>query len=265
MASFLLLAGVWAARRRPARKETRMRRVMSILVLGAATSLAALPAAAGSIEVRLGAFLPRAEGSGLVGSRATASLFSTTSDLFGTTKSDWRGFTGGLEFAGEIAPSLELGVHVDGYSRTLDTSYREFTRPGGREIEQTLELTYVPVGVTLRLIPGDRHAALRPYVGVGADLIFWNYEEFGDFIDFDSANLDIVADAFKADGVQPGFHVTGGLRLRLTDDLSLTGEARYQWAPREVMGHDFAPRAPGLENRLDFNGASFTAGLNLRF
>ncbi len=242
-----------------------MRRVMAILALAAAASLAPREAAAGGIEVRLGAFLPRAEGSGLIGANATDSLFSTTSDLFGTTKSDWRGVTGGIEFAGEIAPSLELGFHVDGYSRTLDTSYREFVRPGEREIQQTLKLTYVPVGFTLRLIPGGRHARLRPYVGVGADLIFWNYEEFGDFIDFDSPDLEIVGDAFEADGVQPGFHATGGLRLGLTDDLSLTAEARYQWAPREVMGDDFAPRAPGLENRLDFNGASFTAGLNLRF
>lgn len=232
-----------------------MRRQMVTLSLATALALVPLQAAAGSVEVRLGAFLPRAD----------SSLFADTADLFGTQKSDWRGFSGGLEFAGELAPNVELGVHVDGYSRSLDTSYREFTRPSGREIQQTLELTMVPVGLTLRLVPGQRHAFVRPYVGGGVDLIFWKYEEFGDFIDFDSANLDIVADAFQSDGVKVGFHAVGGLRLRLSDDFSLTGEARYQFGGRPVMGDDFEARGPGLENKLDLNGASFTAGINLRF
>lgn len=232
-----------------------MRRAIAILSLCAAASVFPLRAEAGSVEVRLGAFLPRAD----------STLFQDTRELFGARKSDWRGFTGGVEFAGQLAPNFELGVHVDGYSRTLDTSYVDFVRPGGREIQQTLKLEMVPVGFTLRIVPGDRRSFVRPYVGLGADLIFWKYREFGDFVDFGSPGLDILADSFRADGVQPGFHATGGVRLRLTYDLSLTAEARYQWAGREKMGDDFAPNAPGLENVLDLNGASFTAGLHLRF
>ncbi len=232
-----------------------MRRMTAFVILGAALSVGSMQAAAGGIEVRLGGFLPRAD----------SSLFDDTADLFGTTKSDWRHVTGGVEFAGNLAPGLELGVHVDGYSRSLDTSYREFTRPSGREIQQTLELTMVPVGLTLRVVPGNRDSFVRPYVGAGVDLVFWNYEEFGDFIDFDSPNLDVVSDAFRSDGVKAGFHVAGGLRLRVSDDLSLTGEARYLFAGRTVMGDDFEARGPGLENKLDLNGAAFTVGLNLRF
>jgi opacity protein-like surface antigen len=228
---------------------------MAILTLGAAAGVFPLQASAGSIEARLGTFLPRAD----------STLFQDTRELFGARKGDWRGFTGGFEFAGRIAPNIELGVHVDAYSKTLDTSYVDYVRPGGREIQQSLKLETVPVGFTLRVIPGDRGSFVRPYVGVGADLIFWKYEEFGDFVDFGSPDLEILPDAFRADGVQPGFHATGGLRLRLTYDLSFTAEARYQWAGREKMGDDFAPNAPGLENVLDLNGASFTAGLHLRF
>lgn len=232
-----------------------MRRTIAILSLGAALAVLPREAAAAGIEVRLGAFVPRAD----------STLFRDADELFGATKSDWVGVTGGVEFAGHVARNVELGVSVDGYSRTLDTSYVDFVRPRGGEIQQTLKLTTVPVGVTLRFISDSRSAVLRPYVGVGADLVYWKYEEFGDFIDFGSPDLDIVADAFEADGVEPAFHVSGGVRFRITYDLSLTAEGRYQWAKEIVMGDDFAANAPGLENRLDLNGASFTVGLNLRF
>ncbi len=232
-----------------------MRRTSAILILSAAAGAWAGAAHATGLEVRLGGFFPRAQ----------STLFDDTTELFTASRDDWRGFTGGVEFSAGLSSNIELGVHVDGYSRTLDTEYREFERPGKRPILQSLKLTTVPLGVTLRMVGGHENAALRPYVGVGADLIFWEYEEFGDFIDFDSPDLDIVADAFRAEGVQPGFHAAGGLRLRLSYDLSLTAEGRYQWAQREVMGDDFAPRGPGLENELDLNGASFTIGLRLRF
>ncbi len=31
------------------------------------------------------------------------------------------------------------------------------------------------------------------------------------------------------------------------------------------MGDDFAPNEPGLVNRIDLSGASFTVGLHVRF
>lgn len=231
------------------------RRAMAILTLGV---LAALPATvrASSLELRIGGFFPRAD----------SNLFRDDSDLYTVTKSDWQGVYGGAEFSFTPSDHVELGISLDGYGRTVDTNYRDYTRESGSEIQQSLRLTLVPLGATLRFFPADRYATVSPYVGIGPDLVFYKYEEFGDFIDFQSPGpgLDIVADHFRSDGARPGFHVTGGLRVRLGHDFSVLGEGRYQWA-KATLGDDFSAQ-PGQDAlRLDMSGWSAVVGLSIRF
>jgi len=117
----------------------------------------------------------------------------------------------------------------------------------------------MPVGLSLRVLPLDRFAPVQPYVTVGGDVIFYQYEEFGDFIDFFSRNLDISSDSFKSDGAAFGGHAAAGLRVPLGHDFAITGEVRYQFAQKKQMGDDFR------NNRLDLNGPSATLGVRLRF
>ena len=226
------------------------------LALVIAGVLAGVPATAGaaSVQLRLGGFMPAAD----------SNLFRDDSILYTVEKSDWDGFTIGGEFSFEPREHLELGIHVDGYDERVDTFYRDYTRPSGQEILQSLKLTLVPTGVTLRFLPRSRYATVSPYVGVGGDMIWYKYEEFGDFIDFQSPELDIVPDHFIADGWEPAVHVVGGLRVRLGHDFSVIGEARYQWADDELED-DFFPQ-PGQDAlRLDMSGLSVVVGLSLRF
>jgi hypothetical protein len=174
-------------------------------------------------------------------------------------KSDWTGFTGGVEYSGRIARNLELGVHVDGYSRSLDTVYRAYTDETGRDIPQTLKLEIVPVGFTLRFVAGSRRSTIVPYLGVGADLYYWSYEEFGSFIDFDDPDLAIIDDAFYSNGVTGGGHVVAGLRVHLNHDVSMTGEGRYNWAPTDDMEDDFRSL------QVDLSGWSATVGVRIEF
>jgi hypothetical protein len=243
------------------------RRAIAVLSLGL---LAALPATAGasSLELRIGGFFPRTD-SNLF--RDDAQLYMIPGqpcpplpDSPCLTRSDWQGVYGGAEFSLNPSDHVELGFHLDGYGRRLDTSYRDYTRPSGGEILQSLKLTLVPLGATLRLFPIDRDATVSPYVGVGPDLVFYKYEEFGDFIDFADPELTIRADDFVSDGVRPGFHVTGGLRVRVGHDFSILGEGRYQWA-KGTLGDDFSAQ-PGQDAlRLDMSGFSAVVGLSIRF
>ncbi|HLA76018.1 MAG TPA: hypothetical protein VJU18_00405 [Vicinamibacteria bacterium] len=212
--------------------------------------LAGVPASglAGGIEVRGGGFAPRAQ----------SNLFSDVSELYNVDKKDWAGGSGGIEFSMKLVPNLELGFHVDGYHRTLDSHYRDYTRDSGREISQALELSVVPVGVSLRLVPTSRHARLAPYATVGADLFYYRYEEYGEFIDFHTPGLDISSDSFISEGVAPGFHVAGGLRVPIGPVFAFTGEVRYQWAKTD-MPDDFR------ENKIDLSGAGVTLGMLFRF
>lgn len=225
-----------------------MRRVLAVLTL---CVVAGLPsrAAAGGLDLRIGGFAPRAD----------SVLFEDDSRLYTVDKGDWRGLYGGVEYSFGVGEKLELGFHVDGYSRTVNTTYRDFTRPSGREIAQSLKFESVPVGLTLRFVPRPGRGEVTPYFGVGADLVVWNYEEEGDFIDFFDDDRPVFGDHFVANGTTPGFHAVAGLRVPVSDDFSIVGEVRYLWAEAD-MGDDFRG-----ENRIDLSGPSATIGVNIRF
>ena len=219
---------------------------------------------ASGLELRLGAFFPRAQ----------SNLFDDVNELFtpdsradectqdfcpGVQKSDWIGLYGGGEYSFNLARQVEMGVSVDVYSREIHTSARSDTREDGSEIRQDLRLTFVPVGLSFRFLPLDRRAAVQPYLTVGGDLFYYQYEERGDFIDFFDDDRPISFDAFESDGVVFGGHAAAGLRVPVGDDFAVTGEVRYQFAPRKQMDDDFSL------NEIDLNGISATIGVRLRF
>jgi len=222
--------------------------------------VAASRAGAGGFDARIGAFFPR----------GNETLFLDDRSLYFVEKSDFYGVYGGAEYNQVLMNNVELGIHLDGYSRTTDTSYRDYVRPDGSEIRQSLHFSQVPLGVTIRFLPTGKSAKIVPYVGGGVDAVFWNYEEYGDFVDFMSPDCGtdlgcpIYADHFKSNGTAFGFHALGGLRVYINRDFAIVAEGRYQWA-EDDMGEDFAPNEPGLINRIDLSGATFTVGVHLRF
>ena len=226
------------------------------------------PSEAGGFELRLGGYFPRAdtgadndlfrdlggvEDVGGAGGCPEVALCG----LFGVRGSDWDTFTGGIELSVELGSFFEAGIRADWSSRTLQTSYLDFVDADGQEIRQTLRLNLVPVGATLRLIPTGPNR-FAPYVAVGADLHYYRYEEFGDFVDFFDEDLPIVDDSFISDGTTFGWHVALGIRVPITYDISLTAEVKRQWAETE-MNDDF------FQNRLDLTGTSATLGFRVRF
>lgn len=234
-----------------------MRRTTALMTMALTTALlgAAAPARAAGLDLRLGAFFPSAE----------SNLFSDAAELyFVDPKKDFQSFTGGIEYNTRLANNVELGFSIDGYDKTWDTSYRDYLHPDGAEIRQTLKLDIVPLGLTLRFVPTGRRTAVAPYLAVGADLFYWRWREYGEFIDFRDPDNPIVADSFQSDGWTGGFHVAGGVRVRASHDFSITAEGRYQRA-KTTMGDDFRATEPGFENEIDLSGWSATMGVHIRF
>ncbi len=240
-----------------------MRRVILSLALPALLIAGASRASASGLDGHIGGFFPRGH----------ETLFSDLNSLYtpnadpahGVQPSDFNGVYGGIEYNTVVAPMIEVGVGFDAYGRSVDTSYRDYTRPDNSEIQQRLKLNIYPLGVTVRVLPTSKHTRIVPYVGGGIDAVFYNYEEFGDFIDFNAPGLDIVSDHFKDNGAAFGVHAVAGLRVYLNRDFAIVGEGRYLWAEKD-MGHDFANTDPTLpRNRIDLSGASFVVGLHVRF
>lgn len=214
--------------------------------------IAAAPVHAGNLDLRMGGFQPRAD------TGAVNDLFRDHSLLYTVEKGDWLGFAGGVQYNAKVAKNVEIGFAIDGYSKTNDTAYREYGGDGDRDILQTLQLDIVPMSFELRLTPTSRRTKLAPWIGAGGDLFYWKYEAYGEFIDFSQRNQPIGVDSFISDGVNFGFHVSGGLRFAVTDDVGIILGARYQWGSAD-MGDDFR------NNKLDLSGATYTAGVNIRF
>jgi hypothetical protein len=226
----------------------RARRLVgTLLATLAVTAMTAVPALASGLDLRAGAFFPRAD----------SNLFRDDSILYFVEKSDWIGFSGGAEFAFNLHEKVELGIHFDGYHRTINTEYRDFEHESGRAITQSLQLSQYPLGVTLRFVPGGRRA-LTPYFGGGVDVVFYEYEEFGDFIDFEDPDLPIIPDHFFSDGSAFGAHVVAGVRIPINYDFAITAEGRYLWSKAD-MGDDFRG------NELDLSGPTAYVGLHISF
>jgi len=207
-----------------------MRRVIAAVFV--ASVLGTVSAHAGSLELRVGGFAPVAD----------STLFLDNEDLFDTRPEDWEGVTAGLEYSWNTGRHTELGLHVDGFGTKLHTSDRHYARESGGEIRQTLELHTAPVGMTFRYVFGRRHSRLRPYIGIGADVVYWEYQEYGAFRDPVTGRV-VEHDEFFADGAVPALHLNLGLRVRLTTDVSLTAEAKFLGAAEPVLGPDRAAAA----------------------
>ena len=229
-----------------------MRRATLSLTL-LALLVASSRAGAGGLDLRIGGYFPR----------GNETLFEDDRSLYFVEKSDFYGVYGGIEYNQVVLDNVELAIHFDGYGRTVDTSYRDYTWDDGSEIRQSLKLSMLPLGVSVRFVPTSKRTKIAPFVGGGVDAIFYDYEEYGDFVCFPPASgtcrfdYDVVADAFEADGTAFGFHALGGLRVYLNRDIAIVAEGRYQWA-EDDMGDDFTLR-------IDLSGWTFTVGAHIRF
>ena len=234
-------------------------------------------AGAQGLDLRIGGFMPRMRDCGIPSSRpAEYTLFQDVCELYAVypddmndfrpvDTTDFDGVYGGIEYNHVVTKNVEAAIHLDGYSETVDTLYRDYERPGnGGDIYQTLRLRTAPLGLSLRFVPTSKRVRIAPYVGGGVDAVFYQYEEWGDFIDFFDPDLAIYGDHFIDDGVAFGLHAFGGLRVYINRDFAVVGEYRYMWSDTD-MGDDFSPNEPGLVNRIDLGGWTWTVGLHVRF
>ncbi len=142
------------------------------------------------LELRVGGFLPKAD----------SILFADSITLYTVQKDDFNGWFGGGEFTANVHPNVELGLAIEGYAKEIPTVYRDYVRPSGKEIQQTLRLQTIPVSAIVRFVPSGRYRKVTPYVGGGITAIVWEYEEFGDFIDFKAKGQPVDFDSFKSEG-----------------------------------------------------------------
>ena len=245
----------------------RLTRVMALALAGVAglvgaadPAIAAPPRDDSSLQFRVGAFFLKGDGE----------FWDDSEDAFTFEPGDLNGPTFGISWVRSVTNHIEFGLNADYSEGSELVAYRDFVDEDDFEILHDVTLRRFPVTMDIRFLPGGRYSVRGsrgqyqvrrpvPYVGVGAGLNFWRYEETGDFLDFDFDPPDIFGETFEESGTALETHVLAGLEVPVGPAWNLMVEGRYSWSDDEFE-EDFE----GL-GELDMTGASVSVGASVRF
>jgi hypothetical protein len=211
---------------------------------------------------------------GIVSVRASWLQPSASSDLFTFVRQqltiDKRDFNrpailgeGGLL----LSPRVDLIGSVEFSRSRVASESRDFVDNQRLPIVQQTDLAMIhaAAGLKLNLLPRGHSVSrlawvprgLVPYVGAGGGVMYYRFQQTGDFVDFQ--DFDVFTDAFRSEGWAPAAHLFGGADVHVWRGVALSLEGRYVWASAD-LGDDFSGFEP-----IDLAGLRLSSGITLVF
>ena len=168
-----------------------------------------------------------------------------------------------------VSSRADVVLGLDYSQASVASEYRDFVDNNRLPIEQTTSLKSLNLTGSIRfaLSPRGREISrlawvpqtVVPYVGAGGGMLWYRFQQVGDFIDALDPDLAVFSDTFTADGWTPSAHVLAGVDVKVYRRLYLTFDGRYMWAAGE-LGQDFQDFDP-----IDLAGFRFGVGINVVF
>lgn len=200
-------------------------------------------------------------------SRAGSDIFDFVEDRLTIDK----GAFNGPAIAADISFSLTRQLDIAGgfqFNRvSLSSEYRDLVDNNFQPITQQTGLKEVDISASVKLAlkPRGREVsrlvwvprAVTPYVGAGGGVLWYEFEQYGDFVDF--VDSSVFADSFRSTGWTPSVHAFGGADIHVYKRLFVTLEGRYLWASAK-LGPDFVDFDP-----IDLAGFRMSAGVNVLY
>ncbi|HUP41439.1 MAG TPA: hypothetical protein VM115_15045 [Vicinamibacterales bacterium] len=209
--------------------------------------------------------------SGWLFARADSELFSFVQRNLTLDRKDFNAPGIGVDVEIAMTPRASIVTGFDFSQASKESEYRDFVDNQRLPIAQTTRLRELNLSGSFKfaLTPRGREISSRawipamatPYVGAGGGLLRYEFLQFGDFIDIDTANLDIFTDTLRSNGWTPSAHVFGGVDVKIWRRMYLSGEARYLWS-NATADADFRDDAI---DALDLAGLKATVGLHYMF
>jgi opacity protein-like surface antigen len=198
----------------------------------------------------------------------------TGGDLFSDVKNQLtlgrRDFTApGMRFdlGFRTAPTWDVVLSVAIARSSANSEFRNFIDNNNQPIQQTTTFQRIPLTVSLKhylTAPGrsvGRYAwvpaRIAPFIGAGAGMTYYKFEQSGDFVDF--TNNNVISRTYTSEDWGFTGHAFAGADITLTPRLALVGEARYSTGHAKVGGS-----FEGFNN-IDLSGLTTTVGLQFRF
>ena len=175
------------------------------------------------------------------------------------------GFSVDGGFAVSPRADVVIGFEMNRVERASE--YRDFVDNRLEPIEQTtgLKTSHIFGSFRYALTPKGREVSRLawipsrtiPYVGGGGGVTYYQFRQFGDFVDFQ--DLSVFAESFRSSGWTPTVHAFGGVDIRLYRGLYGSVQGRYTKAAGK-LGSDFIDFDP-----IDLSGFRVSAGINVLF
>lgn len=194
-------------------------------------------------------------------------IFDFIQEQLTVEKNDFNSMTVAGEVAIHVAERIDLAFGVGFAKSTKRSEFRDWVGGDDLPIEQSTELTRIPITATVKYYLLDRGRSVSslawiparwtPYLGIGGGLISYDFEQVGEFVDFET--FDIFPDLLVSSGKTGTAHLVGGADVSLSPRFLISAEGRYSWASA-AMGQDFS----GFDN-MDLSGFQATVGIGVRF
>lgn len=197
---------------------------------------------------------------------AGSDLFDDVTSQLTLNRRDFSSFTGGAELAVALGSRFDISIEASYARANRMSEFRDFVDNDDRPIEQTTTFERVPLMLNARMYltsPGRSIGKLAwipnsvaPWVGVGGGLMWYHFQQQGDFIDYKT--LNVFSTNFESDKWAGAGQVMGGADFTITPQIAITVDSRYIWA-NGGLTRDFS----GF-NKIDLSGISATVGLTFR-
>ena len=202
-----------------------------------------------------------------VNASAGSELFDFVTDQLTLERSDFNRPAVGIDLSINVAPRLDATMGFEGSKMEKTSEYRKFVDNKLLPIEQTtgFKEQAFSAGVKLALLPAGRRVSryawipskITPYVGAGGGMLRYDFEQFGDFVDF--ADSHVFNSHFRSAGWTPSAYASGGTDVHLFSRVFMSLEGRYTWSSA-TLDKDFVDF-----DAIDLKGFRFGAGFHYAF
>ena len=204
---------------------------------------------------------------GFASPTARSDVFDFSSKQLTVGKGDFGSAAVGADLGVRVSDRLDLQFGVASMGRNVASEFRNWVDNNDKPILQRTTFRRLPVTAGLKYAlssPGRSLSRLAwvpskftPYVAAGGGAMWYSFKQVGDFVDFKTLKV-FSSDLSSSSWTQMAYG-SGGIDYSLSPHLSLTTEARYDYA-RATMNKSFE----GF-NRIDLSGLSANVGLTVRF
>jgi opacity protein-like surface antigen len=205
--------------------------------------------------------------------RESSDIFDHVRQFLTIEPGDFSGPLIGGDIAFSLTNRLDAVLGLEWASSERRSEDRDWLE-NGWPIEQTTKLDVGRLHASGRFYLMDRGQRIgslawvptrwSPYVGGGGGLHWYTFEQFGDFVDYETVDdpegAIIFTDTFRSSRSGVGAHALAGLEVSLTRRVVLRGEYRYNWGSAAVDSRAFAGFEP-----IDLSGHRAAIGIATRF